>query len=199
MDIKNLPYIRGLASKDFPDLGPKLAEALQSIAQSSANVAQQLNGNGTGNPQPPPAVNGLKVTGQNGHFNIAIQDGGKIFRDVHYYVAHADNPHFTNASVIHMGHSRNHNVFLGNVSRYWMAYSAYASSAPNQPVYHGSQTNPLAVAGGGDIGGPEFLPSEGSGTGPAGVGRSGPGPVPFRSATGAAPIRNDNASTANKG
>jgi hypothetical protein len=199
MDIKNLAYIRSLSSKEFPDLGPKLAEALQGLAQQGANLTQQLNGNGTGNPQPPPAVNGLKVTGQNGHFNIAIQDGGKIFRDVHYYVEHADNPHFTNPSVIHLGHSRNHSIFLGNVTRYWRAYSAYASSATSQPAYHGSPTNPMGVAGGGTIGGPEFLPSEGSGTGAAGVGLSGPGPVPFRSTTGAPPIRNSNANPPTQG
>lgn len=199
MNIKNIDYISKLASKEFPELGPKLAEALKSIAQQTANVAQQLNGNGSGSPQPPPPVNGLKVTGKNGHFNIAIQDGNKIFRDIHYYVEHSDNPHFTNPSVIHLGHSRNHSIFLGNVTRYWRAYSAYASSSTSSPAYHGSPTSPVGVVGGGTIGGPEFLPSEGSGTGAPGVGLSGPGPVPFRSPNGAAPIRNSNESTGTQG
>src|SRR6185369_9493 len=47
--------------------------------------------------------------------------------------------------------------------------------------------------GGGAIGGPDFLPSEGSGTGTPGQGISGPGPVPFRSDTGEPPIRGENA------
>ena len=75
------------------------------------------------------------------------------------------------------------------MTRYFRAYSAYASSAAGPPVYFGGVGAPLPVAGGGPVGGPAFLPSQGSGTGAPGEGLSGPGPVPFRSTTGAPPVR----------
>jgi hypothetical protein len=187
--IRNLKYLRSLSSRDFPDLGVKLYEALSDMARHHENLAQQVNGNSTGEPTPPPPVDSVKVTGQNGHFNIAITDNNPVFRDVHYYVEHADNPQFANPQIIHLGHTRNHNVFLGSVTRYWRAYSAYASSAASAPAYHGGQASPQAVNGGGSVGGPALQASQGSGTGTPGQGLSGPGPVPFRSATGVPPTR----------
>lgn len=187
--IRNLDYLRSLASKDFPDLGAKLYEALTDLNQQHQNLVQQVNGNGSGQPAAPPQINGLSVTAQNGHFSIAIQDNNDIYRDVHYYVEHADNPAFTNPQVIHLGHTRNHTFFAGNVTRYFRAYSAYASSPAGKAVYHGSQVAPLPVSGGGAIGGPSYTDSQGSGTGAAGQGLSGPGPVPFRTSNGVPPKR----------
>lgn len=188
MAIRNLDYLRSLASEQFPDLGAKLYEALQDLNQQHQTLAQQTNGNGQGEPVPPPAISGLRVTGANGHFSASIQDGGQIYRDVHYYLEHSADPHFSNPTVIHLGHSRNHNIFLGNVTRYWRAYSAYASSSPGAPAYHGG-TIPIGVAGGGSVAGPVFLPSEGSGTGTPGQGLQGPGKIPFRAVDGIPPTR----------
>ena len=182
--IRNLDFIRQL-----PEWGAKLYEALSDLNGQHQTLAQQVNGNGQGAPTPPPAIAGVNVTGQNGHFDIAINDPSPIYRDVHYYVEHADNPHFVNPSIIHLGHTRNHNVFLGNATRYFRAYSAYASSAPGAPAYHGGAAAPAPVSGGGSVGPPPFQKSQGSGTGAPGQGLSGPGPIPFRSATGAAPSR----------
>lgn len=189
MEIKNLAYLRTLKSSDFPDLGSKLAEALQSIASQATNVEQQVNGNPSGQPQAPPAINGVKVTGQNGHFNVAIQDPNTIYRGVQYFVEHADNPQFTNSHIVHMGDSRNANLFLGNTTRYFRAYSSYSSSPPSAAAYHGSAAAPLAVKGGGTVGPPAFQPSESSGTGTPGQALTGPGPVPFRSPNGKPPVR----------
>jgi len=183
MSVRNLDYLR---QKD-----PRLYEALSDIIQQHRTLVEQVNGNSNGAPLPPPSIAGMKVTANNGHFNIAIQDGGKIYRDVHYYVEHADNPNFTNPSIIHLGHTRNHDIYLGNVTRYWRAYSSYSSSPPGVPAYHGSRRSPIAVVGGGNDAGPMFQPSEGSGTGGRGQGLSGPGPVPFRSDTGVPPIRGE--------
>jgi hypothetical protein len=179
-----LDYIRGL-----PEWGPKVAEALQSIADGHNTTEQQTNTNSEGQPIPPPAINGLTVTGQNGHFNVAITDNNSIYRGIRYYVEHADNPHFINAHKVALHDTRNTNLFLGNVTRYFRAYSAYSSSAPSAPAYHGSASQPIAVTGGGTVGGPSFTADRGSGTGTAGVGLSGPGPVPYRAAKGAPPTR----------
>lgn len=182
--VRNLNWIRNI-----PGFGGRLYEAMKDFDTEVANVAQQVNGNRKGQPLAPPAIGGLKVTGQNGHFSIAIQDSSPIFRGVNYFLEHADNPHFTNPHVIDLGASRNHTFFLGNVTRYFRAYSSYGTSAPGDPAYFGSESSPTPVTGGGSTGGPLFTNSEGSGTSLAGAGLNGPGIAPYRSATGLPPTR----------
>lgn len=179
--IRNLDEIR---AKD-----QKLYEALSDIIAQHANTTQQTNSNPSGQPNPPPSISAVHVAAANGHFQVSISDPNPLYRDVHYYVEHADNPHFTDPHIVHMGHSRNLSLFLGNTTRYWRAYSSYSSSAPGTPAYHGGAATPQPVTGGGPIGGPAFLPSQGSGTGTPGQGLTGPGIVPFRSENGTPPIR----------
>lgn len=189
MNLPNLDYFRALKLDGAPDFGAKLYEAMRSIVTQSGNSEQQTNTNPQGQPAPPPIVNGLNVQGQNGHYSIAITDNNQIFRGVQYYVEHDTNKNFTNPKIIHLGDSRNHDVFLGSGPRYWRAYSAYASSGASSPVYHGSSVDPTPVDAGGNIGGPANLASQGSGTSAPGQGLTGPGPVPFRSPTGMPPSR----------
>jgi hypothetical protein len=189
MTIKNLDYLRGLKSSDFPDLGAKLYEALKSIAEQSVNMQQQTNANPTGAPQSPPSVNGLKVQAANGHFSGAITDENPLYRGVQYYAEHDTDPNFTNPQIVHLGDSRNFNMFLGNGTHYFRAYSAYAGSAPGAPAYHGSAAEPLPVVGGGEVGSPAYLPSQSSGTGTPGQGLTGPGIAPFRAVAGKPPVR----------
>lgn len=187
--IRNLDYIRA-AKPDDPQLGARLYEALTDLIGHDTALAQQLNGNPKGAPQTPPTLNGLNVTAQNGHFNIAITDNNEIYRGIRYYVQHSAFPDFRDAVHTQASGSeqRNHNEFLGNVTRYFRAYSAYNTSGPSAAVYHGGAV-PIAVSGGGDNGGPSFQSSRGTGTGPANGSVSGPGPVAFRSTTGAPPTR----------
>lgn len=189
MTIPNLDYIRGLRSEEFPDLGAKLYEALNSIAQQSAQVQSQTNTNPKGQPTPPPPISGFNVTGQNGHFNLRITDNNPIYRGIQYYAEYDTQSHFPNPQVIHLGDTRNHNVFLGNGKYYWRAYSSYASSAPSAPVYHGSSAKPTGVVGGGTVGSPNIQSSQGSGTSSPGQGLEGPGIIPFRSSNGIPPTR----------
>lgn len=189
MNIRNLEFLRALADEKHGAFGARLVETIQDLMQQNANLAQQVNANPVGQPPAPPAVSGLKVTGQNGHFNVAVKDDGPVFRDVHFWLEHADNPAFQNAHVVHMGQSRNTNLFLGNVKRYFRAYSSYASSPPSAPTYHGSEVAPLPVEGGGPIGGPAFTESQSSGTGQPGQLLQGPGVAPFRSTDGVPPSR----------
>lgn len=187
MPVRNLDYIK---SQD-----PRLYEALHDIISQQSNIAQQVNGNVSGTPKPPTSISGIQVSAQNGHFQVAIQDHASTYRDVHYYIEHADNPNFHNSQVIHNGHSRNWGGFMGNVTRYFRAYSAYPTSAAGSPAYHGGALKPQPVIGGGTNAGPSFLNSQGSGTGFPGQGISGPGPVPFRAVNGAPPIRGENTGT----
>ncbi len=189
LNIKNLAFIRS-AQEWTPELAGRVYEALQSIAIAHNNVESQTNGNATGEPQPPPSPMGVRVTARDGYMHVAINDQGPLYRGVRYWVAHADNPNFTNA--IHTQASgtelRNHTEFIGNQTRYVQVYKSYPWSGPTAPVIHGG-AQPIAVQGGGNSPGPLWLPSEGTGTGTAGQHPSGPGPVAFRSASGVPPTR----------
>jgi hypothetical protein len=187
--IRNLAAIRS-AKEWTPDLAGKMYEALQDFNSAITNHVQQTNGNPTGEPQPPDSQMGVQVTTRQGYMHVAMNDQGPLYRGVQYWVEHADNPNFTNA--VHTQASgtelRNHTEFIGNQTRYVRAYKSYPWSSPTSPVIHGG-TAPIAVQGGGAHPGPLYLPSQGTGTSTAGQINTGPGPVPFRSATGAPPIR----------
>lgn len=185
LEIKELSFLRGV-DHWTPDLGAKLAEALHSAQQAINNLEAQTNGNVTGSPQPPPKLGGISVTGQNGYLHVAIQHDAHFYRGINYFVEHADNAQFTDPHVVPMGAARNISIPVGG-TRYVRAYASYASSPPNEPVYHGSQVEPIAVDAG--AGGPALLPSQGSGTGQPGVGLQGPGREPFRPVAGAPPVR----------
>ncbi len=186
LDIKEISFIKGLNIPDHPEFGAKLAEALLSIQQAHNNIEQQVNGNSTGGPMPPPQVNAVQVTGQNGFLHVAIQHDEPFYRGINYFVEHADNAQFTNPQIVKAGDVRNVTIPAGG-PRYVRAYASYASSHPGQPVYHGSPVEPIAVDAG--QGGPAFLPSQGSGTGFPGQGLQGPGMEPFRPVDGKPPVR----------
>jgi len=187
LEIAQLAFIKGINIPDHPEFGAKLAEALLSIQQAHNNVEAQVNGNSTGGPQPPPQIDSVKATGQNGFIHVAINHDAEFYRGVKYYAEHADNPQFTNPHPVYMGDVRNISIPVGPGPRYVRAYAAYSSSGPGQPVYHGSAVQPTAIDPGGS--GPALLPSQGSGTGAAGVGLQGPGKEPFRPQAGAPPVR----------
>lgn len=187
--LKNANYFRNLQPGFDPaEFGLRLYETLQQLDSDHQTVTQQTNSNTTGRPQAPPAIGGLSVAGANGKFNIRITDRGPIYAGINYFLVHADNPHFTNAETIDLGQSRNHSISLGNVTRYWAAYSSYATSLPSSPAYHGGAV-PQPVSGGGIQGGPPFQTSEGTGTSEPGVAFEGPGQAAFRSSTGKPPKR----------
>lgn len=176
LKIRNLAFI-----KSIPEFGVRIAEALQDVQKGVGIIAKQTNSDPSAQPQAPPNLQNLSVTANDGHFNFSIQDQSPgLRRGVSYFVEHADNPSFQNSHTIELGQTRNHNEYLGNVTRYVRAYSAYAGSPPSQHVYFGGQTAPQAVQGGGSNAGPMFLPSQGTGTGAAGQGGQGPGPIPER-------------------
>ncbi len=188
--LKNIDYLRSLVFKEAPYLGAKLAETLTDISKSVNNVEQQTNANTNGAPQPPPAINALMVSASNGHFQVAINhEGAQFYRGVEYFVEHASNPNFTDSHIVHMGTSRNANLFLGNATRYFKAYAAYPGSHSGPAVFHGGSKQPQPVTGGGAIPAPTFAASQGSGTGTPGQTHSGFGPTPYRTTTGAPPIR----------
>jgi len=187
---KNIDYIRQ-ANEWTPDLGAKLAELLTAHSTGITNMAMQTNSNPEGPPPSPPQINSLKVSASNGQFSAEIDhSGAQIYRGVNYFLVHADNPNFTNPHIVDMGTSRNWaSGNWGNAQRYFAAYASYPGSGPTPMVYHGTSAEPQLVSGGSPLPAPNFGNSQGSGTGDAGVGHSGFGPVPFRSPNGKPPAR----------
>jgi hypothetical protein len=185
--VRNLDWVRSLKIAGHPEAGAKLYEALSDIVNAATNIESQTNTNASGEPISPPPIQGLQISARNGHFQIAIHDGGSIYRGIRYYIEHADNSQFSNPQRICLQDARNHNLFLGNVTRYFRAYSAYSSSSPSNPVYFGGST-PQPVVGGGTVNGPNFLADQGTGTGGT-DGITGPGQFPFISESGVPPGR----------
>lgn len=175
MYIKQLRWIRTI-----PGIGSRLYDVMLSVQNQVTAIEQQTNSNANGEPLAPPNIQNLGVTAQDGHFNLAITDQSEgLRRGASYFIDHADNPAFVNAHTEELGQSRNLNLYLGNVQRYFRARSAYPSGKTSDWVYFGTQASPRSLLGGGTNQGPDFLPSQGSGTGAAGQG-GGPGPVPVR-------------------
>lgn len=191
LNIKNLDALRNFKPEEYPQMGEHLYQALRTVSDASNLTEQQTNSSvNAQRPTSPPDINAVNVTGQNGHFNIAITDNNQnLYAGIKYYAEHSSTANFSDPHVIDMGSSRNHNVYLGNVRRYWRAYSAYPSSPSSSPAYHGGVVQPKVVIGGGENGGPSFLASQGSGTGLPGQGLSGPGPIAYRSTNGKPPVR----------
>ena len=192
MKIPNLPYFRALKLTDkdgnpvtgAENLGNYINDSLSAIQQQTTNIEQQSNVNAQQQQGPPPAIDGLTVTGQNGHFNIAIKDNNAgVSRGIQYRIEYADNAQFANAKAVNIGDVRNHNIFLGNGSYYFRAHSSYPSGQPSPLVYFGGAGKPQPVFGGGIVGGPLFLSSQGVGTGAPGHAGQGPGPVLQRTPT----------------
>ena len=192
MSIRNLDFLRTMPpGVTLQEVGARLYEALSDVDAQQTVIAQQTNTNPTGQPLPPPAIDGLTVTGQNGHFHLQVQHGGEFYRGIQYHAEYADNPSFHKPHSIDMGTSREHTISLGNGTYYWRASAAYASSPAGPFAYHGGAHSPQPVSGGGIVGPPAFLDPQGSGTGAPGEGLSGPGPIAFRTSTGRPPIRGE--------
>lgn len=191
MDLsRHITYFRSVDLENPPkDFGARMAELLHAIQTGTTNTEQQGNLNPQGQPQAPPPVDAVKVTGQNGYLHVAIQHNAEIFRGVQYHLEHDSDPNFTNPIPVSLGTARHTTIAVGNQTRHVRVTASYPSSPPGAWVYHGTSAAPIGVNGGGANTGPAFLPSQGSGTGTAGQGLSGPGPIPFRSATGVPPVR----------
>src|SRR5271167_4511449 len=99
MSIRNLDWLRTVMPKEAPDLGSRLYEALRDLDQQHQTLAQQVNGNSSGQPAAPPGIANLAVNAQNGHFTASITDNGPIYRGINYFIEHSDSPHFINPIV----------------------------------------------------------------------------------------------------
>lgn len=155
LNLKNLEFLR---SRD-----PRLGETLEQLQNHINRLGLAAGVDGTGLLPAPARIGAVSVTGQNGHFSVAIMDKSPVTRAINYFIEHDTDPNFTNPTVIHNGTSRNANIFLGNAILHFRAYSMYQGSTnASEPVTFGTPAVP--VNGGGAVGAPAFQTSQGSGT-----------------------------------
>lgn len=180
ISFPNLRFLRSVKVPGYSEFGQKLFEALHTSETAHNQLEQQTNGNLTGNPQPPPQLSALQMSAANGIFHFSIQHNADFYRGVHYHIEYAEDPNFTGGGFpIHLGPSREHRAYLGNLTLYARASASYGISAPGPWVYHGG-AQPIGVVGGGVAGPPLPTQSQGSGTGFPQQGLQGPGQNPFR-------------------
>lgn len=191
-EIKDLSWLRKLAIPSVPELknlGPRLYAALQSVQVGVRNIEQQTNSDSQLHPAAPPPLDGVMVTAQNGIFHASVSHNAEIYRGIRYHGEYSESPNFTNPFPLSMGESREWRGSLGNLNLHFRFAASYGNTPPSQWTYHGSQTAPIMVNGGGPSGPSLPAQSQGSGTGAPGVGFQGPGTAAFRSQSGVPPVR----------
>jgi hypothetical protein len=179
--------------KAMPDIGPNAANALDRLQTAVNQVALQTGTDASTMLSPPPKIQAVNVkTDGHGVVHATVEDNGAIQRGIHYFLEYADNPHFFQPHVVHMGASRSVPPFplpafddSGNPQTWhFRAFSSYPGGLPNEPVNFGGDT-PTPVSPGGTTR-LTLLPSTGSGTAPSDGQRGGQGfgKVLFRAAPG---------------
>lgn len=157
LNIKNIDHFR--------QTNPLLAEALESIAQQVAHVADQTTATlhaTTAAPSPPDAIS---VVAAGGIFDIAITDKDpNAPRGINYFVEYSQSPTFAQATTIDLGAARNYRANFGNQTLYFRAKRGVPTGPSSDPVYFGTAIQPTAVVGGGSTSGPTPQASQGSGT-----------------------------------
>ena|SRR5579862_6411723 len=148
---------------------PLLGEALQSLMNGIEQTGTKLSVNPQGNTNPPAAPTGISVTANaSGIHRVSISDNSPRTRNVHYFVEHSTDRHFSASSVQveHLGPVRQRSLAqsMGTTPVYYRAYAQYLDGPRSDYVYFGSSTNPTGVQDGATTVGPAFHASTGSGT-----------------------------------
>lgn len=160
LKIQQKEHIRGIDQR--------LYEALVQLEEGINTLGVSVGASPRGNFPAPPPVNQVSVTASNGLANVQITDFSPIknpgnARVISYFVEAATDPAFTNiVHSEHMGPFRNKNIYLGNQTLYFRAYSQFHGSPPSRPVVFGGIT-PTAVTTGGSAP-PTQQTYQGSGT-----------------------------------
>lgn len=178
LDVRNLDWLRSIkGGEPLPDgFGARFHEMLRDIVGGVDILEQQTNSNLTGHPAPPPKLQSITVVPTSVGHHVSINHGADFYRGAHYHVEAADNPNFTNPYPVYSGPAREIDLATGTKTLYFQAFTSYQNSGNSEVSFHGGQ-NPKAVTGGTET---PLGPSQGSGTGQPGQGRSGFGPVPWR-------------------
>lgn len=160
---------------------PELVQALDDINVNLERTMNQTNSSPTGQTEAPPAPSSLVVNASQGIFDASITDHNPVNRGINYFLEYSPNPGFTAPTTVDLGQSRNFRGHFGNQTLYWRAHSAYPTSPRSDHAYHGSQSSPVPVSGGGSIAGPALSASQGSGTTNGATGSDGAfGNQPYR-------------------
>lgn len=157
---------KGISYDGRNELDPVTRRAVDSVVSQLRAGFLQANITPEGFTPAPAAISKLTVTGQDGIFDVQIQDNSAVKRGIEYFLEYSLTAAFTAPITVSLGPARNWRRNLGNQTLFWRAYSQYPTSDPSPAVYFGTAAVPTAVVGGGATTGPTVQPSTGSGTAP---------------------------------
>ena len=147
----------------------KTAEAFDDLILGTGNLASQLQADPNGADIVPTPVAQVKVQQSNGFIDVAIVDNSPIARAINYYIIIASSPGDPNPRIIPNGPSRNYHTTLPNGTYYISAQSQYPHGGPpSSPV---AAAAPVVISASA-IGTLALFPSQGSGTGGGGAGKT---------------------------
>ena len=145
-------------------LGPEVADEFSKLELAFNTVNQQVNANPLGEVPPPPQVSSVTVVPKGGGVHqVTIQDNNPVSRGIAYFAEYSLDPNFSTFTPVPMLSSRQLDVPAGTGNLYWRAYSAYPTSAPSAPVYHGTAVNSTGTTASAAAG----IAGTGSGTEPS--------------------------------
>jgi hypothetical protein len=123
---------------------PRLAEALDDIAQQLRTAANQTKANPQGKPIAPNAPAQLSVSASDGFYTakIADKEDGKF-----YVLEHASTSSFQDATTVDLGVAKNWSAQLGSGAKYFRVRATHYTGDYSGYVYHGPSNNPSAVTG----------------------------------------------------
>lgn len=148
---------------------PRIADAVDDITNGFGTVASQLAMDPNGADNLPASVALMSAQNLMGHVDFALTDNSKISRAINYFVEIDVAPGFVNPIVVPLGPSRNGTKLLPNGTYYLRPNSQYVTGGP--PSAYGPTFGPLVISNS-VIGNGTLLPSQGSGTGGGGAGKT---------------------------
>lgn len=163
--IDGSQFLKEIRSRD-----PHLGLLLEQLIDGVNGTSQHLGVDPKGKVAPPPAIEKLDVTANNGDIHAVITHNAPINKNIRYFVEADTDPSFMQPHVFDLGSSRSLFTRLpdknGNgdsLNWHFRTYAQYQGSNASEKTFFGTLVNPTAVAPGGST---QLtpLPSTGSGT-----------------------------------
>jgi hypothetical protein len=182
LNMRNLDWIRTVKLPDIPAFGQRMYELLSDIRSGVNVLEQQGNFDLSGTPGPPSSPQELTVVPHPQGVEFAIRHEGNFYQGIQYEIDHTANGTTHSYSV---GSSRNGFLPVGPTVGTYQVRALYPNGKSSAPVVYGGPQ--AKTVRGASVTAVAMLPGQGSGTTrqgqPPGFGG------PFRSPTGAPPVK----------
>lgn len=146
------------------DPSGRLLKIVQQLQHGLNNAAEQVNASPVGSTEAPPQISAIAVVPKGGGVHqVTIQDNNPVNRGIAYFAEYSADANFSTFTTVPMGPSRQIDVPAGTGNLNWRGYSAYPTSPPSAPIYHGVAVNSTGTTASAAAG----IAGTGSGTEPS--------------------------------